>query len=74
MHDDVCVAADGRGEVRVDGAGQAVVREQRLLDAARGEVHCLQFRVWSVPISEGLPFHSFGYFYEPNESIPFEES
>ena len=42
VHDDVGVAADGRGEVGVDGAGQPVVHEQRLLDAAGGEVHGLR--------------------------------
>ena len=36
------VAPDGRSEVGVDGAGQAVVGEQRLLDRAAGEVHSLE--------------------------------
>ena len=42
MDDDVGVAPDGRSEVGVDGAGQAVVGEQRLLDRAAGEVHSLE--------------------------------
>ena len=42
VDDDIGVAPDGRGEVGVDGAGQAVVGEQRLLNSAAGEVHSLE--------------------------------
>ena len=34
---DVAVPPDGRGEVGVDGAGQPVVPEQRLLDRAAAD-------------------------------------